>query len=78
LAAAFAMALPAFTKHPSVLEDAWLIASEKSGRVPAYVLKPEALSASVLWFAVQRRFWQGCSAQLDTLLAALKETDTES
>ena len=78
LAADFDMGLPAFMKHLSVLEEAGLIASEKTGRVRTCALKPETLSATEQWFEEQRRFWQGRYSQLDALLSTLRGKDDES
>jgi DNA-binding transcriptional ArsR family regulator len=54
LAAPFAMALPSFLQHLSVLEHAALITSEKHGRVRTVSLRPGALDVLHLWLGEQR------------------------
>jgi DNA-binding transcriptional ArsR family regulator len=73
LAEPFAMALPSFTQHLGVLEQAGLVTSTKIGRVRTYRLAPAALEAADGWLAEQRRQWEQRLDQLDDLLVTLKE-----
>jgi DNA-binding transcriptional ArsR family regulator len=54
LAAPFAMALPSFLQHLSVLEGAGVVTSEKLGRVRTVSLRPGALDVLHLWLGEQR------------------------
>ncbi|HEY3670509.1 MAG TPA: metalloregulator ArsR/SmtB family transcription factor [Acidimicrobiia bacterium] len=71
LAEPFAMALPSFSQHLSVLERAGLVTSTKTGRVRTYELVPAALDVADDWLAEQRRLWQRRLDQLDDLLTTL-------
>ena len=51
------MALPAFTKHLSVLERAGLIHSVKNGRVRTCSIHPPALAAIDQWMSDRRALW---------------------
>jgi DNA-binding transcriptional ArsR family regulator len=73
LARPFAMALPSFTQHLSVLERAGLVKSTKQGRVRTYRLAPDALDIADGWLAAQRRLWERRLDQLDDFLANLQE-----
>ena len=78
LAAPFAIGLPAFLKHLSVLEAAGLITTEKVGRVRTCALAPGRLGLAAGWFADQQTLWATRHAQLDTLIATLKgQTDDQ-
>src|SRR4051812_43561604 len=71
LAEPFAMALPSFTQHLSVLERAGLVTSTKAGRVRTYELVPAALDVADDWLAEQRRLWERRLDQLDEFLTTL-------
>jgi DNA-binding transcriptional ArsR family regulator len=71
LAQPFAMALPSFTQHLSVLERAGLVTSTKRGRVRTYELVPATLDLADDWLAEQRRLWERRLDQLDDLLRTL-------
>lgn len=73
LAQPFAMALPSFTQHLSVLEDCGLVRSRKSGRVRTYRLAPQPLKLAEHWMSKQRLHWQRRLDQLDNYLEELKE-----
>ncbi len=60
----FAMGLPAFMKHLSVLEASGLIRSEKRGRVRTCHIDVERLAAAEGWLAEQRAIWQGRTDRL--------------
>lgn len=64
LAEPFAMGLPAFMKHLSVLEASGLIRSEKRGRVRTCHLNPDRLAAAEDWLGEQRAVWQGRTDRL--------------
>jgi DNA-binding transcriptional ArsR family regulator len=68
LAEPFAMALPSFTQHLTMLERAGLVASDKRGRTRTYRLVPSGLDAAEGWLAGQRRTWQQRLDQLDQFL----------
>ena len=70
LAAPFAMALPSFMKHLSVLTRSGVIRSSKSGRVRTCELVPKTLSQAERWMAKQRAMWE---ARTDRM-AAFAET----
>jgi DNA-binding transcriptional ArsR family regulator len=73
LASAFSMALPSFMQHLTVLEDAGLVRSSKSGRTRTYALEPEALQALEDWLTAQRQVWERRLDQLDQYVSTLKE-----
>lgn len=58
LAQPFKMALPSFTQHLKVLEDAGLVASQKEGRTRLYKLTPEPMYEAEDWMAAQRTLWE--------------------
>ena len=64
LAEPFAMGLPAFMKHLSVLEASGLIRSEKRGRVRTCHLNADRLAAAEDWLGEQRAVWQGRTDRL--------------
>ena len=70
LSAPFDMARPTFLKHLSVLEDAGLVASTKTGRVRTVRLQPQALDWVADWVAQHRRT---AEARLDRLGDFLKK-----
>ena len=74
LAEPFAMALPSFTQHLSVLERAGLVSSTKTGRVRTYELVPAALDVADDWLTEQRRLWERRLGQLDEILTSLDRT----
>lgn len=64
LAEPFAMGLPAFLKHLTVLEGSGLIRSEKQGRVRTCHVNEERLAAAEGWLAEQRAIWAGRTDRL--------------
>lgn len=68
LAGPFAMALPSFTQHLGVLEDAGLIVSTREGRTRICALNPKAMQDAEDWLASHRRQWE---ARLDRFEAHL-------
>lgn len=74
LAQSFDMALPSFTQHLGVLEDAGLIASERQGRMRVCSLNLDALRMAEDWLAAHRR---QAEERLDRLEAHLKQQQKE-
>lgn len=68
------MALPSFTQHLGVLEDAGLIASKRQGRTRVCSLNLEALRMAEDWLAAHRR---EAEERLDRLEAHLKQQQKE-
>lgn len=58
LARPFEMALPSFTQHLGVLENAGLIVSRREGRSRICSLNPLALKAAEDWMATYRQQWE--------------------
>lgn len=74
LAQPFDMALPSFTQHLGVLEDAGLIASERQGRLRVCSLNLDALRMAEDWLAAHRH---QAEERLDRLEAHLKQQQKE-
>lgn len=74
LAEPFRMALPSFTQHLDVLQEAGLVRSRKQGRVRTWELVPEAVESARHWLDVQRDVWNTRLDQLDAHLLTLKES----
>lgn len=75
LAAPFAMALPSFMKHLSVLERSGLVRSRKSGRVRTCELVPRALSPAERWMAEQRATWEARSDRMAAFVETLHQQE---
>ena len=75
LAAPFAMALPSFMKHLSVLERSGVIRSSKQGRVRTCELVPKTLSPAERWLAEQRAIWEARSDRMSTFVETLHHKD---
>jgi DNA-binding transcriptional ArsR family regulator len=75
LAAPFAMALPSFMKHLSVLERSGVIRSRKAGRVRTCELRPATLTRAEQWIAGQRRVWEARTDALSALAERLHQED---
>lgn len=73
LAEPFQMALPSLMQHLGVLENCFLVRSQKTGRVRIYKLSYESLELGERWFAKQRTVWERRLGQLDDYLRELKE-----
>jgi DNA-binding transcriptional ArsR family regulator len=67
------MALPSFTQHLSVLEEAGLVTSTKQGRTRTYRLSADGLDAVDGWLADRRREWERRLDQLDDFLINQQE-----
>jgi DNA-binding transcriptional ArsR family regulator len=74
LAAPFAMAMPSFLQHLSILDAAGLVTSAKHGRTRTYVLSTAGLDIAGGWLAGQRRLWETRLDQLDQFLINQKAT----
>jgi DNA-binding transcriptional ArsR family regulator len=77
LAAPFAMALPSFMKHLSVLERSGVVRSTKSGRVRTCELRPKALSRAEQWIASQRAAWESRSDRMAAFAERLHQEDLD-
>ena len=64
LAEPFAIGLPAFLKHLSVLEASGLVRSEKRGRVRTCHVDAARLDAAEEWLTEQRAVWRGRADRL--------------
>jgi DNA-binding transcriptional ArsR family regulator len=65
------LALPTVMRHLSVLEDAALIATVKTGRTRLCSARPETLAATLDWMETQRALWEARTDRLEALLASL-------
>jgi len=72
LAEPFGVTLPAILKHLGVLEDAGLIAREKTGRTVSCRLTAERMEDAVQWLNKYQRFW---TRQLDRLAQFVEEEE---
>lgn len=75
LAAPFAMQLPSFVQHLSVLERSRLVRSRKRGRVRTYELVPERFAVVDDWLGLRRRAWQARLDRFDACIEQLKKAD---
>ena len=78
LAAPTGLALPTVLRHLGVLEDAGLIATEKSGRTRICRAQPARLAPALDWLSRQRAAWDQRLDRLDTLLATLPEIEDDA
>lgn len=69
LAEPFDMALTSFLKHLRVLEQAGVVATEKTGRVRMVRLVPARLSQASDWFGDRKGLWEGRMDRLESLLS---------
>lgn len=75
LAAPFAMALPSFMKHLSILERSGVIRSSKAGRVRTCELQPKTLSRAEQWMAQQRAMWEARTDRMAAFVETLHQED---
>ncbi|MEO1703616.1 MAG: metalloregulator ArsR/SmtB family transcription factor [Pseudomonadota bacterium] len=68
------MALPSFTQHLKVLENAGLISTRKKGRVRMVNIEARTLSHAQKWLEKQRQDWEARFDRLDALVASLDIT----
>lgn len=68
--------LPTVMRHLSVLEEAGLIATSKTGRVRTCAIVPEALEPIRTWLDEQRSLWEARLDRLETFaMNAMKERE---
>jgi len=58
LARPFAMTRQSFLRHLSVLEEAGLVMSEKTGRVRVFRLRVNPVKTCEKWLAARREIWE--------------------
>ncbi len=73
LANPFDMALPSFTQHLSVLENAGLIVSRREGRSRVCSLNPLALKSAEDWMASHRKQWESRLDRFEAHLETVKK-----
>lgn len=76
LAAPFAMQLPSFVQHLSVLERSRLVRSRKRGRVRTYEIAPERFAVVDDWLAARRQEWEARLDRFDRYVRHLKEKES--
>ncbi len=77
LAQPFAMALPSFVQHLSVLERSRLVRSRKRGRVRTYEIVPDRFKVAEGWLVERRREWEERLDRFDTYVNELKQRGTD-
>ncbi len=65
------LALPTVMRHLAVLEDAALIATEKTGRTRLCRAVPETLAGAMAWLGQQRAVWEARTDRLEDYVAQL-------
>ena len=78
LAEPFAMQLPSFVQHLSLLEQSRLVKSKKRGRVRTYEISPERFKVVEDWLTACRRLWEARLDRLDQYVKQLKEKESGS
>lgn len=71
LATPFAMTLPSFMKHVTVLERSGVIRTRKAGRTRTCELIPGTLDQAERWIAEQRAVWEARSDRMVRFVEAL-------
>src|SRR5262245_60496544 len=71
LAGKFHMTLTGMKKHVGVLEQAGLVTTKESGRVPAWRLGPRGLEEETAWLERYRRRWDERFDELDKVVKEL-------
>lgn len=77
LARPFDMALPSFTQHLGVLEDAGLIVSWREGRSRVCALNAGALRDAEDWMATARREWEARMDRFETHIQKMKKESSD-
>lgn len=77
LAAPFAIQLPSFVQHLSVLERSRLVRSRKRGRVRTYEIVPARLKVAEDWLSRRRRLWEARFDRFDELVLRMKESGSK-
>jgi DNA-binding transcriptional ArsR family regulator len=75
LASKFHMTLTGMKKHVSVLEQAGLVKTEKTGRVRTCRLGGRALEEEAAWIESYRRHWEMRFDALDEIVEELKRKE---
>ena len=78
LAAPFAMQLPSFVQHLSVLERSRLVRSRKRGRVRTYEIAPERFKIVEDWLAARRQLWEARLDRFDHYVKQLRDKESAS
>ncbi len=73
LARPFALALPSFVRHLSVLERSRLVRSRKRGRVRTYEIAPERFRIAEDWLSARRRTWEARLDRFDQYVTRLQQ-----
>ena len=68
LARPFAMALPSFMKHISLLEKSGWVRTRKVGRVRTCTIDETTFAAVDGWLSAQRDLWEGRADRLDAFV----------
>jgi len=69
----FAISLPAVMQHLSLLQEAGLVRSKKTGRVRTCRINPAALSRAEQWINLRRTEWEQRLDRLGRYLETLNE-----
>lgn len=77
LAGPTGLRLPTVMRHLSVLEEAGLIATAKTGRTRTCTLVPEALNPARTWMDEQRAIWEARLDRLDTVVMNMMKAREE-
>jgi DNA-binding transcriptional ArsR family regulator len=75
LASSYKMALPSFSQHLDVLEDAGLVSSNKEGRTRIFSLNAKGIRNAETWLSRQRVVWEKRLDQLDNYLLKMQEEE---
>jgi DNA-binding transcriptional ArsR family regulator len=75
LAEPLAMSLAAVVQHLGVLEEAGIVASQKTGRVRTCRLEPAALRRVEAWLVARRTEWERRLDRLGEVLASPDDHD---
>jgi DNA-binding transcriptional ArsR family regulator len=67
--------LPTIMRHLSVLEEAGLIASEKTGRTRICRAVPAVLTVAEAWLSDRRAEWEARTDRLEAFLETLEDDD---
>ena len=72
LANSYKMALPSFSQHLDVLENAGLVSSNKEGRARIFSINPQGFKKIETWLSRQRAMWERRLDQLDHYLMKMQ------
>lgn len=77
LAGPTGLRLPTVMRHLSVLEEARLIATSKSGRTRTCAIVPEAMEPARTWLDEQRSTWEARLDRLDAFVTTVMKERAE-